>query len=48
LSQIFINVGKFLIIPKRSADRNKAREISDEMIDEGSEPKLTGILSSKT
>jgi len=35
------------VIPKVTADKNRAKEICDEHIEEGQTPLLTGILSSK-
>lgn len=42
-----IKVASFIVIPKRTADRNKTKELSDELIGEGTSPHLSGILSSK-
>lgn len=43
-----MKVGSFLVIPKKTLDRQRAREIKSEAIEVGTEIKLTGILSSNT
>lgn len=44
----FVKVGSFLVIPKKTLDRSRAREIKNEAIEVGADIKLIGLLSTST